>query len=156
MRHTRTLSMLMAAAGGIAALALASRTDSPELPRALGWAVLAAVAASLALGTLGRRVLGAFLVVLGLGLAVPLEHPGITAGGVAVVLAGALMLALAGRWHTTRRFERDAPVAATSDTDVWKAMDAGLDPTADEFGDNLAPQARMGVPAPSEIHQEDQ
>ncbi|QGF24486.1 Trp biosynthesis-associated membrane protein [Raineyella fluvialis] len=53
------------------------------------------------------------------------------AGGVLVAFGGALVVAFAPRWETRRaRFER-GPVAVdlTDATAVWKALDAGVDPT---------------------------
>ncbi len=155
MASTRPVALILGLAAGVGALVLAGRTDQPELPRAIGWALLAATVASLAFGHRGRQVLGGLVVVLGLGLAWPAAHPGLVISGIAAIIAGGIFLAHAGRWDATRRFDRETPTVLDSDTDVWKAMDAGLDPTADGFGDNLASQARMVTPAPSKI-QEDQ
>lgn len=72
--------------------------------------------------------------------------PWIFAGAGALVVLGATTTALtAPRWPSRAgRFERTEvpvrPVAAEDEpSDVWKAMDAGLDPTADPAGDATPP-----------------
>ncbi|WOP17957.1 Trp biosynthesis-associated membrane protein [Raineyella sp. LH-20] len=54
------------------------------------------------------------------------------ASGLLVALGGALLTVLAPRWETRRsRFERGAgPVDLDDATAVWKALDAGVDPTS--------------------------
>ncbi|MEA5153592.1 Trp biosynthesis-associated membrane protein [Raineyella sp.] len=55
------------------------------------------------------------------------------ASGLAVAVGGGLLVVLAPRWETRRsRFER-GPVAVdlTDATAVWKALDAGVDPTSE-------------------------
>jgi uncharacterized membrane protein (TIGR02234 family) len=61
---------------------------------------------------------------------------GYAAAGLLVLAGGVLVLLTAPRWPgRTDRFSRDAPVrpattAADDPADVWRAQDAGLDPTA--------------------------
>jgi len=75
--------------------------------------------------------------------------PWVYAGAGALVLAGGVLTVLrSGRWPgRTDRFRRDAaPVKAVSPDDsagLWKAMDAGLDPTTEPSG----PADQDGTPA---------
>lgn len=60
---------------------------------------------------------------------------GYAAAGLLALVGGALVLVTAPRWpRRTDRFSRDAPVRPATTTaddpaDVWRAQDAGLDPT---------------------------
>lgn len=71
--------------------------------------------------------------------------PWIFAAAGVLVLGGALLtLVTAGRWPTRAdRFEREGPARPVAPTDepadVWKAMDAGMDPTVDATPSDLQP-----------------
>lgn len=126
------------ALAGIASLALASRSgDQADLVRAIAWALLAAVGLSLLARSVGRRLVAAVVLLLAAGLAMA-----VTRGQAHDALLGASGLALAGgitqllcapRWATrASRFDRGHQQGPPrTDLDVWKAFDAGLDPTAD-------------------------
>ncbi len=125
-------------AGG--GLALGAAGQAPGLSQALAAAGLAGALLLLALRARGRQVVGGALALLGLGLVAvgvvaatgqPAPWPiGYAVAGVLVVAGGMLTLLTSPRWPSrAERFEaRDEPV------DLWRAQDAGLDPTADSDG----------------------
>lgn len=107
----------------------------------IGWALLAGALLVLALRRTGRRVMGVTLAVLSLCMAGfaatdrPSQWVSVVAGLLAVVGAVLVVLTAASAPERPSRFERAArPVDADADPLlVWKAMDAGHDPTqADE------------------------
>jgi hypothetical protein len=122
-------------AGGV--LALVGSAQSAGLSRALALAGLAGALLMLALRVRGRRIIGGALALLGLGIVatgVTAALPGgdrwaigYAVAGALVVTGGVLTLLTSPRWPSrAERFEtRDEPV------DLWRAQDAGLDPTAD-------------------------
>lgn len=139
---------------------------------ALALAGLAGVAVTLLLGVWGRRIVGALVAVLGVGVLLvaalrrtptpaQLEQalgvrdtPGSQTGwpwvalvaGLVLAAVGALFVLRAHRWRRpSDRFERRAgrPQASVgSSLDAWKALDAGADPTA--FDGNLTTEAPSG------------
>lgn len=76
------------------------------------------------------------------------------AAGLLVALGGALLAVLAPRWETRRsRFERGAgPIDLTDATAVWKALDAGVDPTAG----SALPSAEQDAPQEASPDRESQ
>lgn len=160
------LTLLVAA---LACLGLASRSgDAADVTRAVGWALLGGLAVSLLLRTAGRRIVAVLLLVLAVGvatLAARGAHPALWAAA-ALAAAGALaQLLWSGGWASATRFERpgtiqpgttqsvptqSVPTEPATDLDVWKAFDAGLDPTSQGFGDNLA--SRETGPAGTHQH----
>ncbi len=66
------------------------------------------------------------------------------AAGLLVAVGGCLLVVLAPRWETRRsRFERGpVPVDLSDATAVWKAMDAGVDPTSE----TAVPSAQQAPP----------
>ena len=118
-------------------LALVAAAQGTGLSRALAAASLAGAVLMLALRVRGRQVVGGALALLGIGMVAA----GVTAAaadadrwriayavaGVLVTSGGVITLVTSRRWPTrVERFEtRDEPV------DLWRAQDAGLDPTAD-------------------------
>ena len=125
-------------AGGV--LALVAAAQAAGLSQALAVAGLAGALLMLALRARGRQVVGAALALLGLGMVatgvvaatgqpVPWPVAYAVAGGL-VAAGGTLTLLTSPRWPSrAERFEaRDEPV------DLWRAQDAGLDPTADSDG----------------------
>lgn len=86
----------------------------------------------------------------------PTPWPWVFATAGALVCAGAVLTAVtAGRWPTRAdrfaRSDRPAhPVAADDEpVDVWRALDAGLDPTVDPDVRNAGSRATMGISPPS-------
>lgn len=141
--------------GGLLALAAAWSTAwvGQDLPRALGLVALAGTVLILVLRARGRRFVGALLAVLGLamilagallpvGPATPwrIAH---AAGGVVVSVGGLLTMITGSRWPAPAdRFQRrvtETLAEGGDPADLWRAMDAGLDPTAD-------PDVRKGDP----------
>ena len=119
--------------GGV--LGLVASAQAAGLSAALAGAGLAGALLLLALRVRGRQVVGAALALLGLGIiaagvaaavADPRPWPIAYAGGGGLVVAGGVLTLLTSpRWPTrVERFETgDEPV------DLWRAQDAGLDPT---------------------------
>ena len=150
-RATRLACWAALAVAGILALALASRSGRhADVSRALGWSMLAAAGVSLLLGRIGRQVVAVLGAALAVGTVFVVArgegHWALWIAGV-LGLAGALgQLVLAPRWPAPgRRYDRAAATGRPrDDVDVWKAFDAGMDPTSDEFGDSL--QARETSP----------
>lgn len=136
--------LAMVAAGG-AAVALASRSGGhAAVTRSLGWALLAAVGASVLLQAAGRRLVAVLALALSAGLAVVVAlgegHAGLWAAALLGLAGAGAQLVRAGRWQAPARHRRASPAGPATDLDVWKALDAGVDPTSDEFRDNLAPR----------------
>lgn len=130
--------------------------------QALPLAAMAGIAVTLLLGRWGRRLAGALVVALGVGLVavastshVPTAaqlrqtigaesvagnstsaHWASVAAGLLIALAGLVFVVRAGRWPVpTSRFERGRSASdrpVASSLDAWKAMDAGADPTEPE------------------------
>ncbi|MGO4955863.1 Trp biosynthesis-associated membrane protein [Luteococcus sp. Sow4_B9] len=166
----RLLSWLTAAAGAVLAIVWAAHAGTlAATSRALGWSLLASVGLAALLGVWGRRLVGLVQLLLAAGLVLVVS----SANGAGrlwlsvalAVIAGLLQILTAHRWpHRASRFERSAsaPGALGGDLDIWKAMDAGLDPTEEGFGGSLEPretspdQTRPPRPAPSGADQEDQ
>jgi hypothetical protein len=133
--RSRAVAYAALVAGGI--LALVASAQSAGLSRALALAGLAGALLMLALRARGRRIIGGALALLGLGIVatgVTAALPGgdrwaigYAVAGALVVTGGVLTLLTSPRWPSrAERFEtRDEPV------DLWRAQDAGLDPTAD-------------------------
>jgi tryptophan-associated transmembrane protein len=105
---------------------------------ACGWVALAGAGALVATRAAARRLVGGLLVVSGLGIAGAAIGADLTAGwpllavagGLAVAAAGALAVARGDRWPAMgTRYERTRPDQA-SETDLWRALDRGEDPTA--------------------------
>lgn len=127
----RWLGPVLVAAGGIAALAAG---------HGVGGVLLAGVVLLLVLGRIGRVLVGVLLALMSASLVIVALIDGssvrvllLLVAGVAGAVGGALTAATAHTWAPRRsRFERTAaPVDAdASSLDVWKAMDAGHDPTA--------------------------
>lgn len=150
------------AIGSIAGVILASvSTAGGPAGVVLAAAALAGLALALILRQLGRRVLGVLLVLLGAGMiaAVIAERPvGVAALGYAgcglLVLAGSLLMVLrAQRWpRRPDRFDRTrARARTTADDDpneVWKALDAGHDPTAESITGSTAGSTADRADAP--------
>ncbi|MFD5824463.1 Trp biosynthesis-associated membrane protein [Lentzea sp. NPDC060358] len=90
---------------------------------------LASVAAAVALSGVARRVLGALLVVVGV-VAAFAGHWLAIAGGALVVVSGALLVALGGRMPKIGMGGQKAR-AHDPETDMWRALERGDDPTDD-------------------------
>lgn len=133
-------SVAYAALLGGALLALVAAAQVVGLSQALGAAALAGAVLMLALRVRGRRVVGGALALLGLGMVAAgvtaaLADPdswrfAYAAAGALVTAGGVVTLLTSSRWPTrVARFENpDEPA------DLWRAQDAGLDPTADPDG----------------------
>jgi hypothetical protein len=133
--RSRAVAYAALVAGGV--LALVASAQSAGLSRALALAGLAGALLMLALRARGRRIIGGALALLGLGIVaagVTAALPGgdrwaigYAVAGTLVATGGVLTLLTGPRWPSrAERFEtRDEPV------DLWRAQDAGLDPTAD-------------------------
>ncbi|HLL63328.1 MAG TPA: Trp biosynthesis-associated membrane protein [Propionibacteriaceae bacterium] len=133
--RSRAVAYATLVAGGV--LALVASAQSGGLSRALALAGLAGALLMLALRARGRRVIGGALALLGLGilaagvtaaLAAPDRWPiGYAVAGILVAIGGVVTVLTSPRWPSrAERFENsDEPV------DLWRAQDAGLDPTAD-------------------------
>lgn len=121
---------------------------------ALGLVGLAGLVAVLATRSLGRRIVGALVVLAGVGLVwasivgpssdvgwtaygTPTDDPVATAwpwvsvaGGVLVLLGGLLTVLRGGRWPgMSSRYERPSGQARSGEDDTWRALDRGEDPT---------------------------
>ncbi|PWK88850.1 tryptophan-associated transmembrane protein [Lentzea atacamensis] len=91
---------------------------------------LAAVAAAVALSGPGRRILGALLVVVGVAAAFN-GHWLAIAGGVLVVGSGVLQVALGARMPKIGVGGQKTR-AQDPETDMWRALERGDDPTDDK------------------------
>ena len=153
----RALCWTAMLAAGVVALAVASRSGQSASPaKSIGYALMAATGVSLLLGALGRRLVAVLTLALSVGLALLVAlgegHWGLWVAG-SLGLVGSLgQLVLAPRWASNaRRYHRGAQVQGPqNDLDAWKAFDAGMDPTSDEFGDNL--DARETSPVATRKH----
>jgi Tryptophan-associated transmembrane protein (Trp_oprn_chp) len=121
-----------------------SAGGSQDLTRALAVVALVGAVLILVLGIRGRQVLGLLLGVLGLAMVlagVLLSEPavpwrvGYAAGGALVAFSGLLTMITSGGWPApANRFQqKESGTRADSGdpADLWRAMDAGLDPTVD-------------------------
>lgn len=117
---------------------------------------LAGIAAVLALGGVVRRVLGVLLVALGVAViwltvvgvdhplapssVRPAPHPVATWPGPTAAIVGGLLLVGVGavvavfekrlaRWGASTAETGSSSVTSNTDTDLWKALDEGRDPT---------------------------
>lgn len=126
--------------GGL--LGLVASGQAPGLSRSLAGAALAGALLLLALRVRGRQLAGGALALLGAGLVVA----GVTAGetpagwraayaaaGILVVGGGVVTILTSPRWPAAgERFRNyDEPA------DLWRAQDAGLDPTAEPHGPDV-------------------
>jgi hypothetical protein len=142
----RSLAMGSLVGGSLLALALAwtNASVSQDLIRALALVALAGAVLILVLQVGGRRVVGLLLGVLGLAMATAaalLPEPavpwriGYASGGALVAFGGLLTMITSGRWPIPpdrfRRSEGGASPDPADPADLWRAMDAGLDPTVD-------------------------
>ena len=143
----RPLALGLLLAGSLVALAVAWTGFSVgrhDLPRALALAALAGTGLILVLQVRGRRTVGLLLGVLGSAMALAgamLSEPAVawrvaySIGGVGVLAGGLLTLLTAAGWPApANRFQRTETGSSTGSddsTDLWQALDAGLDPTAD-------------------------
>lgn len=152
----KATSWVLMAAGAVLALVLRNHSgEQGALVGALAWAVLAGVGVSLLLGSWGRRLVGGLQLLLAVGLGATAlaasAHSAVLAAA-ALVLAGALVqLLTAQRWKSPASRYARGPVTGQpqSDLELWKSMDAGIDPTRDEIGGSLAIQETMDVPRSS-------
>ena len=143
--RSRTIAYAALLAGGV--LALVAGAQAAGLSQALAVAGLAGALLLLALRVRGRQVVGGALALLGLGmvaagvvaaLTAPIPWPIAYALAGALVAAGGVLTLLTSRRWSSRpeRFDtQEEPV------DLWRAQDAGLDPTADP-GDRDDPDVR--------------
>jgi MFS family permease len=136
--RSRAVAYTALLVGGV--LALVAAAQGAGLSQALAAAALAGAVLMLALRVRGRQVVGGALALLGIGVVVA----GVVAAaadpdpwrityavaGALVTSGGVVTLVTSRRWPSrVERFEtRDEPV------DLWRAQDAGLDPTADPAG----------------------
>ena len=99
----------------------------------LGLLSLASVAAAVALSGVGRRILGALLVVVGVAAAFN-GHWLAIAGGVLVVASGVLQAVLGARMP---KIGVGGQKTRSSDpeTDMWRALERGDDPTSERNDD---------------------
>jgi hypothetical protein len=142
----RSLPLGSLLVGSLLVLAVAWTTigGSQDLARALALVALAGTGLILVLRVRGRRVVGLLLSVLGLamvlagpmlsGLTTP-WRVGYSIGGALVVFGGLLTMINSARWPAAAdRFGRNGThhsAATGNPADLWQALDAGLDPTAD-------------------------
>jgi Tryptophan-associated transmembrane protein (Trp_oprn_chp) len=133
-------------------LASVSAGLSQDLTRALAVVALVGAVLIVVLGMGGRRVLGLLLGFLGLAMVLAellLPDPAVpwrfayAAGGALVAFGGLLTMITSAGWPApANRFEQKetrTPADSGDPVDLWRAMDAGLDPTAD-------PDVRKGDP----------
>jgi hypothetical protein len=149
----RSLALGSLLGGSLLSLVVSvSARVSQDLTRALAVVALVGAVLILVLGMRSRRVLGLLLGVLGLVMVVAgvlLSEPavpwrvGYAAGGALVAFGGLLTMITSADWPApANRFQqKESGTAADSadPVDLWRAMDAGLDPTAD-------PDVRKGDP----------
>ncbi len=132
----RSVALGSLLAGSVLGVAVAWTKPSVghDITRALALVALVGTVLLLVLRVRGRQVIGLVLAVLGLGMALTgalLAGPALSwqvlyaGGGVLVTLGGLLTMITGSRWPApTDRFEQNP-------ADLWRAMDAGLDPTDD-------------------------
>ncbi|HET9779915.1 MAG TPA: Trp biosynthesis-associated membrane protein, partial [Propionibacteriaceae bacterium] len=169
------------AAGEGVVLQFSGTQATRGLSQALAIVALAGTLLLLALRTRGRRIIGALLLLVGVGLAVvgvlglrpsadaigsQVTEVSMTdtlsatvwpwifvVSGVLVAIGAVLTMITAGAWPSrSERFRsgsRTSEVLASDDpAELWKAMDAGLDPTTDASSDTAK------VPYPN-VHNRD-
>jgi Tryptophan-associated transmembrane protein (Trp_oprn_chp) len=142
----RSLALGSLLSGSILALvvAWADVSASKDLDRALALVALVGTVLVLVLRVRGRRLAGLLLGVGGLAMALAgaiLSGPAVlprvlySIGGGAVTFGGLLTMITAERWPAPAdRFggsESRSSTGTENPADLWQAMDAGLDPTAD-------------------------
>jgi Tryptophan-associated transmembrane protein (Trp_oprn_chp) len=142
----RSLALGSMLGGSVLALVLAwtGGPNSGEVTRAPALVALVGTVLVGVLGVLGRRVIGLLLAMLGVAMAVlgavlsgsaAWARVGYAVGGVLIATGGVLTAITAARWPAPAdRFsaKQNRALAATDDpAELWQAMDAGLDPTAD-------------------------
>jgi hypothetical protein len=142
----RSLALGSLLGGSLLSLSLAwtNASVSQDLIRALALVALAGTVLILVLRVGGRRVVGLLLGVIGLAMAtaaVLLQEPtvpwqiGYASGGALVAFGGLLTMITSGRWPIPpdrfRRSEGGASPDPADPADLWRAMDAGRDPTVD-------------------------
>ncbi|OYO01370.1 Trp biosynthesis-associated membrane protein [Enemella evansiae] len=151
--RSRTYALGGLALGSIAGLILASVSGAGgPAGVVLAAAALAGLALALILRHIGRRVLGVLLALLGVGMVAGvisggpagIAHWAYALCGLLVVAGSVLMVARAQRWpRRPDRFDRTRARAQTSPDDdpneVWKALDAGHDPTTAARPDDSTP-----------------
>lgn len=155
------------ATGEGAAVKFTGTQATAGLSQALAIVALAGTLLMLALRTRGRRVVGALLVFVGLGLALvgglrlrpspdavriqahdvsladtfrlnTTAWPWIFAfAGVLIAVGGVVTMITAASWLSRSdrfqpRLSQTVPATSEDSAELWKAMDAGLDPTADD------------------------
>jgi Tryptophan-associated transmembrane protein (Trp_oprn_chp) len=143
-RRALALGLLLGGSLLILATSWADSRAGQNLPQALALVVLVGSVLILVLGVRGRRVAGLLLAAGGLAMAAAAAIQSGTSvsalvayafGGLLVTSGGLLTMITGGRWPAAAdRFERSqtATSAGTDNpADLWQAMDAGLDPTAD-------------------------
>lgn len=154
-----TLGWARLGAGSLPASRLTGRQVAPGA-FALALAALAGCGAVLLLGRTGRRVAGVLLVLLGAGMVVtsvigaraladrtalpdawtgaetittwPWWSVAVAVGGLLVSGCGLLVVLDGPGWAETA--DRYTRAGRPADTDLWRALDEGRDPTADEEG----------------------
>lgn len=113
----------------------------------LPWLSLAAVLGIVATRGWARRVVGALLVLAGIGSVVAALAPLSSSGSIPVVGAiGGVLVTLGGAWTLTRgatwpamgaRYDGARPATRSPrPLSAWEAQDRGLDPTLDPPGDS--------------------
>jgi hypothetical protein len=142
----RSLALGSLLGGSLLALAVAwtNAWVSQDLTRSLALVALVGAVLILVLRVRGRRVVGLLLGILGLAMAAAaalLPEAAVpwriayAIGGALVVFGGLLTMITSARWPAQpdrfRRSETRASAGTADPADLWRAMDAGLDPTAD-------------------------
>ena len=143
-RRSLALGLLLGGSLLVLAVSWANNRPGQDLAQALGLVALIGAVLILVLRVRGRRLVGLLLAVIGIAMASAAAVPSGTSvsargaypvGGLLVTAGGLLTMITAVRWPApTERFERKEMPALTSTVepaDLWQAMDAGLDPTAD-------------------------
>jgi hypothetical protein len=143
-RRSLALGFLLTGSLVAIAVAWAELSVDRDLPRSLALAALAGTGLIAVLRVGGRRVVGLLLGMLGSAMALAgalLSGPaaawrvGYSISGVLVLAGGLLTLITAVRWPApAKRFDRtevDISTGTDEFADLWQALDAGLDPTAD-------------------------
>jgi hypothetical protein len=142
----RSLALGSLLGGSVLTLAVAwtKAWVSQDLTRALALVALVGAVLILVLRVRGRRVVGLLLGILGLAMAVAaalLPEAAVpwriayAVAGALVAFGGLLTMITSERWPARpdrfRRSETGASAGTADAADLWRAMDAGLDPTAD-------------------------
>jgi drug/metabolite transporter (DMT)-like permease len=142
----RSLALGSLLGGSLLALAVAwtNARVGQDLTRALALVALVGTVLILVLRVRGRQVVGLLLGVLGLAMALAAALLAGSAvswriayaiGGALVASGGLLTMITSTRWPARpdrfRRSETGASAGTADPADLWRAMDAGRDPTAD-------------------------